>query len=301
VQSSIRSGTSFACEYRLIRSGVLRHLYVAGRPDVDDSGALKGYVGTTIDMSDYRQTQEALQAAQANLAHASRLAAIGELSSLIAHEVRQPLTAIAAEANACRHWLSRSPPDIDEAVAAAGRIAEDTQHASGVMESIRQITRKSTPTRLSVDVNDTINETVTLLGAEIRRQGVVMKIELAGDLQPVQADRVQLQQVVMNLVMNGIEAMATVDDRPRLLSLSTEAETSRTVAVAIADVGVGLPADRNERLFEAFFTTKHNGLGIGLSISRSIIEAHGGTLKASPNHPRGSVFRFTLPIQAVAS
>ncbi|HVJ52341.1 MAG TPA: AAA family ATPase [Aliidongia sp.] len=295
VQSSIRSRTAFTYEYRLIRSDGLRHLHVVGRPETDDSGGLKSYVGTTIDVSDYRRAQEALQTIQTELAHASRLAAIGELSSLIAHEVRQPLTAIATDAGACRSWLSHTPPDIQRAAAAAARIVDDTQRASSILGSIRQMTRKSTPTRAPVDVNDAINETVTLLGAEIRRQGAVLKIDLAHDLRPVLADRVQLQQVVMNLVMNGVEAMATMDDRPRLLSLSTRAEPSGKVVVAVADVGVGLPADKMENLFDAFFTTKPNGLGVGLAISRSIVEAHGGTLKASPNHPRGSLFRFTLP------
>jgi C4-dicarboxylate-specific signal transduction histidine kinase len=294
VQSSIRNRATFTCECRLIRSDGVRHLHVVGRPEIDDSGNLKSYVGTTIDMSDYKRTQEALQAAQSDLARASRLAAIGELTSLIAHEVRQPLTAIATQAGACRSWLAHVPPDICEAAAAAARIAGDAHRASGVMESIRQITRKSAPTRAPVDINDVIQETVTLLGSEIRRQRVILKADLAPDLHPIFADRVQLQQVVMNLVMNGIEAMATVDDGQRLLSLSTGTEPPDTVVVAVADAGVGLPADKMERLFEAFFTTKPTGLGVGLAICRSIIEAHDGALWASPNHPYGSVFRFTL-------
>jgi predicted ATPase/signal transduction histidine kinase/GAF domain-containing protein len=294
VQSSIRNRATFTCECRLIRPDGVRHLHVVGRPEIDDSGNLKSYVGTTIDMSDYRRTQEALQAAQSDLARASRLAAIGELTSLIAHEVRQPLTVIAAQAGACRSWLAHDPPDIYEATAAAARIAGDAHRASSVMESIRQMTRKSTPTRTPVNINDAIRETVTLLGGEIRRQHVMLKVDLACDLYSVLADRVQLQQVVMNLVMNGIEAMATVDDRPRLLSLSTGTEAPETVVVEVADVGVGLPTDKMERLFEAFFTTKPSGLGVGLAICRSIIEAHGGALWASPNHPYGSVFRFTL-------
>jgi signal transduction histidine kinase len=295
VQSSIRNRAAFTCEYRLIRSDGVRHLHVVGRPSTE------GYVGTTIDFSDYRRAQEALQAAQSDLARASRLAAIGELTSLIAHEVRQPLTAIAARAGACRSWLARDPPDIGEATAAVARIEEYAHRASGVMESIRQMTRKSPPTRTPLDVNDAIRETVTLLGSEIRRQRVVLKVELAVGQRPVLGDRVQLQQVIMNLMMNGIEAMATVDDRPRLLSLSTETDPSGTVTVAVADVGAGLPAGKMERLFEAFFTTKPNGLGVGLAICRSIIEAHGGRLWVSANLPRGAIFQFTVPTKGGGS
>src|SRR5262249_48270881 len=296
VQTSIRNRTAFTFEYRLYRSDGVRHLHVVGRPFLDASGELQGYVGTTVDLSDYRYAQEALQAAQSDLAHASRLTAIGELTSLIAHEVRQPLTAIAARADACGSWLAHEPPDIGEAAAGAARIAEYAHRASGVMERMRPMTRKSAPTRTPLDVNDAIKETVTLLGSEIRRRRVVLKVDLVAGHHSVLGDRVQLQQVIMNLMMNAMEAMATVDDRPRILWLSTERDPAGSVVVAVADAGVGLPAGEMQRLFEAFFTTKPNGLGVGLAICRSIITSHGGALWASPNHPCGSVFRFTLPV-----
>jgi C4-dicarboxylate-specific signal transduction histidine kinase len=297
VQSSVRNRAAFTCEYRLIRSDGVRHLHVVGRPSMEGFGRLRSYVGTTIDLTDYRRAQEALQAAQSDLARASRLTAIGELTSLIAHEVRQPLTAIAARAGACRSWLAHHSPDIGKATAAVARIEEYAHHANGVMESIRQMTRKSAPTRTPLGVNDVIRETVTLLSSEIRRQRVVLKVDLAVGLRSVLGDRVQLQQVIMNLMMNGIEAMATMDDRPRLLRLSTETDVSGTVVVAVADVGVGLPASKMERLFDAFFTTKPNGLGVGLAICRSIVEAHGGRLWVSANTPRGAIFQFTLPTE----
>jgi predicted ATPase/signal transduction histidine kinase len=295
VQSSIRNRAAFTCDYRLIRSDEVRHLHIVGRPSTD------GYVGTTVDLSDYRQAQEALQATQSDLARALRLTAIGELTSLIAHEVRQPLTAIAARAGACRSWLTHDPPAIGEAIAAVTQIDGYAHRASGVIESIRQLTSKSAPTRTPLDVNDAIRETITLLGSEIRRQRVVLKVDLAVGLPSVLGDRVQLQQVIMNLMMNGIEAVATVDDRPRLLWLSTETNPSGTVVVAVADVGVGLPTGKMERLFEAFFTTKPNGLGVGLAICRSIIEAHGGQLRASANVPHGAIFQFTVPTLAQPS
>src|SRR5262249_23762689 len=254
VQTSIRKRAAFACDYRLYRSDGVRHLHVVGRPFLDASGELQGYVGTTVDLSDYRYAQEALQAAQSDLAHASRLTAIGELTSLIAHEVRQPLTAIAARADACASWLAREPPEIGQAAAAAARVAEYAHRASGVIESVRQMTKKSAPTRATLDVNDAIRETVTLLGGEIRRRRVALKLDFAAGSNSVLGDRVQLQQVVMNLMMNAMEAMAAVADRPRILWLSTETAPAGTVVVAVADVGVGLPAGDMERLFEAFFT-----------------------------------------------
>jgi C4-dicarboxylate-specific signal transduction histidine kinase len=295
VLSSIRNRRAFTSEYRLIRSDGVRHLQVLGRPSMDGFGKLIGYVGTTIDLSDHRRAQEALQAAQSDLARASRLTTMGELTSLIAHEVRQPLTAIAARAGACASWLARDPPDVGNATIAAARIAEYAHRANGVIESIRQMTRKSAPAQAPLDVNDALMETVTLLGSEMRRQRVVLKVDLTPGLRPALGDRVQLQQVILNLMMNGIEAMATVEDRPRLLELSTEADPSGPVLVSVADVGIGLPASEMERLFDAFFTTKPNGLGVGLAICRSIIKAHGGALWALPNHPCGCVFRFTLP------
>ena len=297
VQSSVRNSAAFTCECRLVRSDGIRHLQVLGRPSSGSFGRLKSYIGTTIDLSDYRRAQEALQAAQSDLARASRLTAIGELTSLIAHEVRQPLTAIAARAEACRSWLAHNPPDIREASAAVARIEGYAHHASGVMESIRQMTRKSAPAQMSLDVNEAIREAVTLVGSELRRQRVVLRIELAAGLRSVSADRVQLQQVILNLMMNGMEAMAAVDDRPRFLRLSTEMNGSGSVMVAIADVGVGLPPGKIEHLFDAFYTTKPNGLGVGLAISRSIIEAYGGRLWVSTNVPHGAIFQFTLPTE----
>jgi predicted ATPase/signal transduction histidine kinase len=297
VQSSVRNGAAFTCECRLICSRGVRHLHVVGRPSTERLGGFKSYIGTTVDLSDYRRAQEALQAAQSDLAHASRLTAVGELTSLIAHEVSQPLTAIAARAGACRSWLAHDPPDISAAAAAVARIAEYAHHAGGVIESIRQMTRKSVPAQTPLDVNEAIRETVMLLQSEIRRQRVVLKVELAAGLPSVRGDRIQLQQVLMNLMMNGMEAMTAVIERPRLLRISSEMDASGLVLVAIADAGVGLPADKIERLFEAFFTTKPNGLGVGLAICRSIVEAHGGRLWVSPNEPCGAILQFTLPAE----
>jgi PAS domain S-box-containing protein len=296
VQSSIREGNAFACEYRLIRSDGTRHLRVVGRPVSDDSGEVINYVGTTIDISDYRRTQEALQAARSDLARASRLATIGELSSLIAHEVRQPLTAIVSQAGACRAWLSHDPPEVQEAVSSAAKIAGAAHRASSVVESIRQMTRNSAPVREPLDINDVIKETVDLLQSEIHRGRVTFKLDLATGIQAVAGDRVQVQQVIVNLIINAIEAMAAMIDRPRFLWLSTATVAPGQVAVSVADAGIGLPEGEPDRMYEAFFTTKPSGLGVGLAICRSIVEAHGGLLTASPNQPHGSVFQFTLSV-----
>jgi signal transduction histidine kinase len=298
VQSSVRNRTSFATECRLIRADGMRHLQIVGRPSVDRAGRLIDYVGATIDLTDYRRAQDALQAAQSDLARASRLTAVGELTGLIAHEVRQPLSAIAVRADAWRHWLMRSPPNLERATTAAIQIAAYADRASAVIESISQMARNATPTRLLLDINDAVKETVTLLGSEIRRQQVVLKLDFAIGLQMVSGDRVQLQQVVLNLMMNAVEAMAPVDGRPRILSLYTGNHPSGGIRVTITDTGVGIPQDTGERLFEAFYTSKPNGLGVGLAICRSIIERHGGTLSCAPNQPYGTTFQFTLPCRS---
>lgn len=295
VQSSLRNGTTFACEYRLLRSDGVRYLHVLGRPAKDESERIESYVGTTVDLTDHRRAQEALQAAQSDLARASRLTAIGELTGLIAHEVRQPLTAIAARAGACRSWLAHVPPDMDKANSAIALIEQYAHRASGVIESIRQMTRKAMPTRALLDMNEVIQETVTLLNSEIRRQRVLLKVDLAADLHSVFGDRIQLQQVIMNLMMNGIEAMAATGDRPRFLRLSTESDPSGAILVTIGDTGIGLPGCDTEDLFDAFFTTKPNGLGVGLTICRSIIDAHGGQLRVIANTTEGATFQFSVP------
>lgn len=273
----------------------MRHLQIVGRPSFDGTGRLLDYVGATIDLTDYRRAQDALEASQADLARASRLTAVGELTGLIAHEVRQPLQAIAARAGAWRHWLLRSPPNVDRATAAAEQIAAYADRATAVIESINQLIRNASPTRSLLDINDAVKETVTLLGSEIRRQHVVLRLDFAIGLPTVLGDRVQLQQVILNLMMNAVEAMASVDGRPRVLSLCTGNDPSGGIKVAIADTGAGIPSDTTEHLFEAFWTSKPSGLGVGLAICRSIIDRHGGTLSCVPNQPHGTIFQFTLP------
>ena len=246
-------------------------------------------------MDEQRRTEEALQTTRAELARAARITTIGELTASIAHEVNQPLAAVVANADACVAWLSRESPDLAEARAAAERATEGATRASDVIARIRSLITKTSPNKSRVEINRIIEQTVALAEAQAARNDATIKLELAPDLPLVLGDSVQLQQVILNLVMNGIEAMTTVTDRPRTLMLSSKSQDGREIRVAVHDCGVGLTNEVKKRLFEPFFTTRTKGMGLGLSISRSIIEAHGGRLWAESNGSSGSIFQFTLP------
>jgi C4-dicarboxylate-specific signal transduction histidine kinase len=246
-------------------------------------------------MEEQRRTEEMLQTTRAELARAARITTMGELTASIAHEVNQPLAAVVANADACVAWLSREAPDLAEARAAAERATEGATRASDVIARIRSLITKATPQKSRVEINRIIEQTAVLAEAQATKNNVAMKLELQPDLPFVLGDGIQLQQVIMNLVMNGIEAMTTVTDRPRTLTLLSESQNGDQVRVAVHDAGIGLSDEVNKRLFEPFFTTRTKGMGMGLSISRSIIEAHGGRLWAEPNGLSGSTFQFTLP------
>jgi C4-dicarboxylate-specific signal transduction histidine kinase len=246
-------------------------------------------------MEEQRRTEEALQTTRAELARAARITTMGELTASIAHEVNQPLAAVVANADACVAWLSRDVPDLAEARAAAERATEGATRASDVIARIRSLITKATPQKSRVEINRIIEQTTALAEGQATKNNVAMKLELAADLPVVLGDGVQLQQVVLNLVMNGIEAMTTTTDRPRTLTLLSESLGSGQIRVAVHDSGVGLSDEVKGRLFEPFFTTRTKGMGMGLSISRSIIEAHGGRLWAESNGSAGSTFQFTLP------
>jgi signal transduction histidine kinase len=219
---------------------------------------------------------------------------MGELTASLAHEVNQPIAAASTNANTCLRWLTADPPNIEEARAAATRIAKDTKRAGEIVSRIRQLFKKGTPQRELVDVNDIIREMIVLLRGEVSRYNIFVETQLAKDLPPFLADRVQLQQVVMNLVINGIEAMKDVAGR-RELTIRSRRVSTEEVVVSVSDSGVGLPPQQGEQIFNAFFTTKPHGTGMGLRISRSIIESHGGRLWAADNSPQGASFYFTLP------
>lgn len=259
----------------------------------DAQGQPLGALETNNDITGRRQAEDAARRAQAELAHAARVTTMGEMAASIAHEVNQPLSGVVINANACLRWLAASSPNLDEAREALQRIIRDGKRASDVIARVRALSRKTLAEREQLDMNETIRAVVALAQGEVRRSRVALRTDLAGDLAPVVGDRVQLQQVVLNLIMNGIEAMSDVRDRPRMLVIRTEQEADR-VRVTVQDSGTGLDAESAGRIFDAFYTTKHGGLGMGLSISRSIVESHGGRLWAVPNDGPGASFQFTV-------
>ncbi len=246
-------------------------------------------------MDEQRRTEEMLQATQAELARAARITTIGELTASIAHEVNQPLAAVVANADACVAWLAREHPDLAEARAAAERATQGATRASDVIARIRSLITKATPEKLRVQINQIVEQTAILAEGQAARTNVAIDLELSPDSPIVLGDTIQLQQVILNLVMNGIDAMSTVNDQPRTLTLRSERQDGGHIRVVVQDSGIGLTEEVKSRLFEPFFTTRSKGMGMGLSISRSIIEAHGGRLWAESNASRGATFQFTLP------
>jgi NO-binding membrane sensor protein with MHYT domain len=243
------------------------------------------------------RAEYALQKAQAELAHVSRVMTLGELMASISHEVNQPLAAIVTNGQVCLRLLALETPRVDEMRAAIERIVKDANRASEVIQRIRALAKRSEPQMVSLDINDVIGEAILLVQREVLSHGVSLRTELASGMPPVLGDRVQLQQVVINLLMNGVEAMTPIMDRPRELLIRSRHEGGE-VYVAVRDSGIGINSETAEKLFSAFFTTKPSGIGMGLSISRSIIRAHGGRLWVSPNPDHGATFQFTIPINA---
>jgi signal transduction histidine kinase len=249
-------------------------------------------------LTERRRAEEALREAQAELAHVTRVTILGELAASIAHEINQPLAAVITNGSACLRWLAGATPNLDEAREAVARIIRDGNRASDVIGRIRALVKKSGTEQVRLDINEVIQEVVGLIQSEIQKNGVALRLELAADFPRVLGDRVQLQQVILNLVMNGIEAMSAVTDRARDLLLRSYQYESDKVLIAVQDSGIGLQPGSLDHLFEAFFTTKPKGMGMGLAISRSIIEAHGGRLWAVPNDGPGVTFEFALPVEA---
>jgi PAS domain S-box-containing protein len=253
------------------------------------------------DISDRKQAEEALRKAQGELAHVTRVTTLGEMAASIAHEVNQPLAGIVTNANACRRWLAGATPNLDEAREAVGRILRDGNRASDVIAHIRALVRKTDTQKERLDMNQAVQEVINLTQHEAMRKGLVLRTELAHDLPLVLGDRVQLQQVILNLVMNGVEAMASVADRPRELFIRSRQHESDKVLVAVQDSGVGIDRENLGKIFDAFYTTKPQGMGMGLAIGRSIVENHGGRLWAIPNDGPGVTFAFALPCETAGA
>jgi C4-dicarboxylate-specific signal transduction histidine kinase len=252
------------------------------------------------DMTEQRRAAEALRQAQADLEHVARVTTMGELTASLAHEVNQPIAAAVTNANTCLRWLARDHPDVEEARAAASRIVKDATRAADIVGRIRLLFKKGAAQRELVDVNEVVREMIVLLRGEATRHNILVRTELAAELPAVMGDRVQLQQVLMNLMINGMDAMKDVD-RARELAVKSQKAENEQVLVCVSDTGVGLPVQQADQIFKAFFTTKPQGTGMGLSISRSIIETHGGRLWATDHSPCGASFCFSLPTKAEAS
>src|SRR5882724_4779967 len=260
---------------------------------------LNSVLVSIMDITERKRADEALHKTQAELAHVTRVATLGELTASIAHEVNQPIAAIVTNGNACLRWLTGNSPNLDEAREAARRIIRDGNRAGDVIGRIRTLLRKTGTEKELLDMNQVIREVVALAEGEVRRNGVALRTELAGDLPPILGDRVELEQVVLNLIMNAIEAMSAIGDRPRELVIRTQSGEVDQVRVAVQDSGIGLDPQSMGRIFDAFYTTKSQGMG--LAISRSIIESHGGRLWAIPNDGPGVTFEFALPVETTSA
>jgi signal transduction histidine kinase len=234
--------------------------------------------------------------ARAQLAHIARVTTLGELTAAIAHEINQPLAAVITSGNACLRWLAIQPPNLEKARQAVDRIVKDANRASAVIGRVRSLAKRDPPQRDWLDINELILEIVGLTRYEIEQNHIILRTQLAANLPPVLGDRIQLQQVLLNLISNAIEALSPVRDGPLELLLSSVVHAPNTVLVAVHDSGIGVDPDKSEHVFDAFYTTKRGGMGIGLAISRSIIEAHGGKVWVVPKLPRGAIFQFSLPI-----
>jgi signal transduction histidine kinase len=265
----------------------------------DEQGAPVAILETNRDITERKRAEEQRERLEADLAHINRVSMMGELATSIAHEVNQPLSGIVSNGSACLRWLAGDAPNVEEVREAVRDMVRDGKRAGEVIARIRALTRKTASAAEKLDLNDTVREVLALVEAEAKRQRVVIRTQFAEDLSPVAGDRVQLQQVVLNLLMNGIEAMSGVDERARELMITTRNTDTDQVQVTVEDSGIGLDPNTMARIFEPFYTTKSGGMGMGLSISRSILEKHGGWLWATAHEGPGTTFQFTLPAEVL--
>jgi signal transduction histidine kinase/CheY-like chemotaxis protein len=296
INRTAEEGTEFIAEHRLLMAdGSVKYVQaVAHRLAGEDPERLV-FVGAITDVTERKRAEEErerLRQLEADLAYMNRVSMMGELTASLAHEIKQPLAAANIAANACMRWLRRDPPDEKEACAAASAIVSAVTRAAAIIDRVRSLYGRGTPQRAVVDVNETLREMMVLLRDTADRHAISIRTELDLGLPRTTADRVQLQQVLMNLMLNGIEAMRETGGE---LTIASKRIEHGQLLVSVSDWGIGLPADEAERIFDAFFTTKQQGTGMGLSISRRIIESHGGRLWARPDAGRGAIFQFTLP------
>jgi PAS domain S-box-containing protein len=299
---AVREKKAYDIPFRaILADGSMKHLHSVGRPVLQESGEVTEYIGVTMDVTEHKLNEAALQEAQAELARAARLTTMGELAASIAHEINQPLTAIVNYGNASLRWLAHDVPNVAGARAALKSVVKEANRASEVIGRIRTLLKNDKPEYIPLDLNGTIREVLALMQSLLQNRGVAVRTNLSTSLPTVLGDRIQLQQVIMNLIMNGADAMSPVTSRPRILHVGSAPDTSGSVLIAIEDSGTGIDATIVDRMFDPLFTTKLNGMGMGLCICRSIIEAHGGRLWASPGSPHGTVLHFTVPASVTGS
>jgi PAS domain S-box-containing protein len=290
--------SSYDLEYRyILPTGEVRDLYSIGHPVLGPSGDLREFVGTVVDETERKRAEKSLRKTEADLARVARATTLGELTASIAHEVNQPIAAVVTNANACLRWLRGDSPNLEKAREASERIIRDGNRASDVIIRIRTLLKGGESDHKQIEINEVIREVAALAQGTVDLHRASLQTHLAPNLPPISGDRVQLQQVLLNLVANALDAMETISERPRIVLVCSDRHEADTIRVAVKDSGIGLDLQQVEKLFEAFHTTKPEGLGMGLAISRSIIERHGGHLWAEANKGEpGAIFQFTLPI-----
>jgi signal transduction histidine kinase len=296
VERATHEGQDYTHEYRLrMPDGRIKTVHVVARAFRNESGDIE-FSGAVMDVTAMRLAELELHRIGTDLAHATRVSILGELTASIAHEVNQPLGAVMCNAAACLDWLNRDPPNMNEAHAALDRIVRDGARANEIVRRIRALAKKADTKMAPLVLNEILSEALTFVQHELLGSRVTLRTEYGSALPVIFADKVQLQQVILNLVLNGIEAMETVSDRSRVLVIRSGQNEAQQVEVTVADCGVGFSAGSADRLFNTFFTTKSGGLGMGLSICRSIIELHGGRIWAESNVPHGAIIQFTVAL-----
>jgi PAS domain S-box-containing protein len=280
---------------RIAKDGRRIEISLTVSPLLNKYGKVIGASKVARDITTSREAEAELQRVRTELARVARVTTLGELTAAIAHEVNQPLTGVISSGNACLRWLAANPPNLEAARRSVERMIDDGNRAADVIRRIRDMVRKSPPRKDAFNINDTIMEVLALIRTELSRNDISPRAELANDLPVVWGDRIQLQQVILNLVMNAIEAMSEVSPTQRKLLIASVKDGSNGVLVRIQDSGVGLDGESLDHLFEAFFTTKARGMGMGLAVSQTILQAHGGRLWATPNASHGATFQFALP------
>jgi signal transduction histidine kinase len=297
VERAIVEKADYSHEFRLLLPNeMVKCIHTVGHPVFSDAGELEGFVGSSTDITERKsaeQEREKLRQLEDDLAHINRVSMLGEMAASLAHEIKQPIAAAMTSANSCIEWLAHEPPNLDRARTAAAKIDKYGNRAAEIIDHIRSLYRKSPPQSELIDVNEIVHEIFTLLQGEAVRYSIVMRSELAGELPKNRADHVQLQQVFMNLMLNAIEAMR---DEGGELTVRSQRQDGQLL-FSVSDTGPGLPTGSVDQIFSAFFTTKPQGSGMGLAISRSIVESHGGRLWATANEGRGATFHFTLPTE----